>query len=105
MSREQEKLKRLDESLKKLEEQIDANEEEYHSSDLVRKQKSLQEQIDACTKEIAHLVVGLQEAKRQLKTYGSSWLGQIQRLEQIHYPVDERISGSVPGSRRKNCSD
>lgn len=89
MSREQEKLKRLDESLKKLEEQIDANEEEYHSSDLVRKQKSLQEQIDACTNEIAHLVVGLQEAKRQLKTYGSSWLRQMERLEQIHYQVDE----------------
>ncbi len=88
-------LEEQERMLQALEEEISALEEEYHTSDLVRKQKSLQERIDALTKEMAGLVVNLQKAKRQLKNYGTSWLEQIRRLDRIDYPVEEEFRSLI----------
>lgn len=86
-------LERLTGEMKELDGQIEKLMTEYHTSDLARRQKALEEEIQKLREEIGKLEKGLREARRKACMYGSLWREQLDRVLMAGCPVKEEDRG------------
>ena len=74
------RLERLEADGERMEAEIDALLEEYNTSDLAKKQKTLQQEIRELQEDITRLAGALRKVQEQLREYGRNWTERLERL-------------------------
>ena len=64
-------------------------ETEYHTSDLVRQQKTLEEEMQKIQEEITKLAGELKKTWNTVRAYGAAWGDQLERIGKTDFAVRE----------------
>lgn len=76
-----EQMESLEKEKQGLEKELKELEEEYHSSDIVQREKELKRQLTDLAEQIKRLELGMRDAFLQIKKYGKDWTVQLCSLE------------------------
>jgi len=85
----EEMLGSLEAELTGLKQELEKLEEEYHTSDLVRRQKALSAAIEEAEKKTAALEAGIRLACEKVRSYGENWAAQLAKVSRCGIPVSE----------------
>jgi uncharacterized protein YPO0396 len=92
LEKTEDELKELGEELSSLKALIEKKEEEYHTSDLYRRQRDLEASIREKKKKIGELQAGVREALEKARHYGNIWLHGLEKLGEVKSHNDEDSS-------------
>ena len=85
-------LGKLTEELSSLKALIESKEEEYHTSDLYRRQRDLEASIKEKQKKIVELQAGIREVLDKVRHYGNIWHHGLEKLGAVKSIPDEDCS-------------
>lgn len=98
-------MEQLTKEIKELRLQCEQLEEEYHTSDIVKKEKDLREQLVRLQEKIKQLESRIEGAVAQVQTYGKAWEIQLEKLKQAGFePKAEDIEDLIRGLNGLNRS-
>ncbi|MGI6009924.1 MAG: ATP-binding protein [Ruminococcus sp.] len=89
IARQEKEMTLLKEEADKLQKEREKLEEEYRGSDLALREKHLRERLKKTEGEIGSLEQGIQEAVRQIKSYGEGWSRALTEASKAGYEPEK----------------
>ncbi|MEG2297405.1 MAG: SbcC/MukB-like Walker B domain-containing protein [Clostridium sp.] len=84
-------MEKLGEELAVLEKRKERLTEEYHTSDMVKRERVLKEQLEKLSSDIAQLEAGIQDVIKKTHEYGHSWTEKLRDLRRVGFKADAPV--------------